>query len=427
MSMRPRMHSFALLVALGAFGAIDVGCGAEARVVRVYDGRIVEGRYVSSEAYAAFLRGVLAEENGDLKAALTAYGVAVVEDEDDPELVSRIGEARCKLDPKDPLADRAFDTALKTDPTSASALAAKGRCALARGRTDEAFELARRAAAQDPSNVGLQALVVRAGASRTDAAAREQAIALTLAYGENSLAWDALIVWGRAHHDAELVARGLQGLLRVAPARSIEAERAVTALLEGGELVLARRLACAVSDAPREMGVIGPRDATVARLAVDEALVRGDRAVALARATRGHVPLAEVAARALLLDKKEIAASIAASVADADPGASGAVMVRAALTAAGTGAPGKARADVLARITDRPPELCALIFADRLGAAAGSDVAKQWLARITRTPMAVRDPLGGPLAKDLADRGILPVADLPAELRASSPRARASE
>ena len=174
---------------------------------------------------------------------------------------------------------------------------------------------------------------------------------------------------------------------------------------------------------PRELGVVGPRDPNVARLAVDEALVRGDRAAALACATRGHVALAEVAARALLLDKKELAASIAGSVIDADPGASGAVMVKAALTSLGAGA-GKARAEVLARITDQPPELCALVFADRLATSAGADVARQWLARITRTPMAARDPLGGPLARDLAARGVLPMSDLATE---PSPSARASE
>ena len=43
------------------------------------------------------------------------------------------------------------------------------------------------------------------------------------------------------------------------------------------------------------------------------------------------------------------------------------------------------------------------------------------------TPMAARDPLAGPLAVDLAARGVLPVADLPAELRAAVARARASE
>ena len=420
------MSPLRTLVAALALGPCLAACTAQPRVVRVYDGRIVEGRFVSPEAYAAFLRGVLAEESGDLKAAVAAYAIAVDEDEGDPEIMARIGEARCKLEPKDPLADRAFDAALKRDPASASALAAKGRCALARGRTGEAVELARLASVQDPNNVGLEALVVRAAASRTDASTRERAIALTLAHGESAVAWDALVVWGRGHQDVQLVVRGLEGLVRTAPARSVEAERAARALLDSGDVALARRLACAVADAPRALGVIGPRDATVARLAVDEALLRGDRAVALTRATRGHVSLAEVAARAVLLDQKELGASIAASVADADPGASGAVMVRAALSA--SGAVGlKPRPDLLARITDQPPELCALLFADRLATVAGAEVARQWLARITRTPMASGDPLGGPLARDLAARGVLPMTDLPAELRGTAKSVRATE
>jgi hypothetical protein len=218
------------------------------------------------------------------------------------------------------------------------------------------------------------------------------------------------------------VARGLEGLVRAAPSRSIEAERGALALLDGGAMVLARRVASALTDAPRELAVVGPRDATVARLAVDEALARGDSKTALARATRGHVSLAEVAARALLLEKKDIATTIATFVADADPGASGAAMVRAALKEPGAKAKG---GEVGAHLTDQPPEICALVFADRLAMAAGSDIARQWLARIARTPMAPHDPLAGPLAVDLAARGILPVADLPADLRASAQRAHA--
>lgn len=420
--------ALASLVALG-------GCGAS-RVTRVYDGRVVEGRYVPPEAYAAFLRGALAEEGGDLRGALNAYAKAVEEDGDDPELLARIGEVRCKLDPKDEAADRAFGRALALDPTSASALGAKSRCSLARGRTDEAVDLARRAAAQDPKNVNLGALVVRAEANRPDPAARDRAIALTLAHGESAAAWDALVVWGRAHKDADLVARGLEGLVRAAPLRSLELERGAVALLDGGQLALARRVAIAVTDTPRELGVIGPRDATVARLAVDEALARGDRDTALARATRGHVALAEVAARALLLDERDLAAAIASSVADADPGASGALMVKAALKSSGAGTPpgaagasgsAKVHAEALAHVTDQPPELCALVFADRLATAAGSEVARTWLARITRVPMAPHDPIGGPLAVDLATRGVLGVAELPPELRASFQRAHASE
>ena len=413
--------------------ATGAGCGAEPRVVRVYDGRIVEGRYVSPEAYAAFLRGALAEEAGDLKGALTAYAVAASEDDDDPELFARIAGVRCKLDPKDADVDRTFTRALRLDPTFASALAAKARCALLRGQTDEAAELARRAAVQDPKNVGLEALVVRAEAPRPDPAVRERAIALTLAHGESAVAWDALIAWGRAHRDTELVARGLEGLVRAAPARSLEVERASVALLEGGQPALARRVASAVADAPRELGVIGPRDATAARLAVDEALARDDRPTALARATRGHVPLPEVAARAFVLDKRDIAASIANTVAAADPGASGAQMVKIALkgtvpgAAPATAAAGqKARVELLA-VTDQPPEICALVFADRLAASAGNDIARGWLTKIARAPMAAHDPLAGPLAVDLATRGVLPLDSLPADLRASAQRARASE
>lgn len=418
------MRELVALAVVGIVGLAAGGCGSEPRVVRVYDGRVVQGRYVSPEAYAAFLRGAIAEAGGDLKAAATAYGAAADEDDEDPEVLARLGEVRCKLDPKDGNADRAFGRALSIDPKYAGALAAWSRCASARGKASEALELARRAAAEDPKNVELQALFVRSSAAQpaqggqANAAAREQAIALTLAHGENAAAWDALAAWGRSHRDAELVARALEGLVHAAPMRSLEVERGAVALLEGGQLALARRVASVLADAPREMEVLGPRDATVARLAVDEALVRGDRLTALARATRGHVALSEVAARALVLEQRVIAAAIATQITDADPGASGAAMVKASLEGKTAG---------FAHVTDQPPELCALVFADRLATAVGLDVARQWLARITYTPMSSRDPVAGPLAVDLAARGVLPVTDLPPELRASAQHARASE
>ena len=432
------MRLFSTCLMLSATLAASVfaaACGSEPRVARVYDGRLVEGRYVSPDAYAAFLRGVLSEESGDLGGAVAAYAQAREEDEDDPEISARIGEVRCKLDPKDPEIDRAFARALKLDASSASALAAKGRCALARGQTAEAADLARRAAAQDPRNVALEAFAIRVGAVGRDPAGREHAIALTVAHGEHTAAWDALIAWGYAHKDAELVARGLAGLVHAAPTRSGEVEKGAVALLDGGQPALARRVAVAIADAPRELGVVGPRSATVARLAVDEALARGDKSAALARATRGHVPLAEVAARALLLDRRDLAATVATALADADPSSSGPQMVKAALKSGpstpagppGKLGPGGAGVAAMANVTDQPPEICALLFADRLATASGIEVARAWLARITRTPMAARDPLAGPLAVDLAARGVLPVADLPADLRPAVLRAHASE
>lgn len=433
---RFRAFALAATATFGAFGGGWVGCAGEPRVVRVYDGRIVTGGYVSPEAYAAFMRGALAEEALDLKSALTSYAVAAGEDEDDPEISARIGSVRCALDPKDVAADRSFDRALRNDASYASAVAAKGRCMTARGRIDEGAELARRAAAQDPSNVGLAAQVVTAEAARPDPSVREKALALTAAHAGHPAAWDALVAWGRAHRDADLVARGLSGLVRAAPTRSLEVERGAIAMLDGGQLVLARTIAAAVVDSPRDLGVVGPRDQAVARLAVDEALARGDRDKALARATRGHVPLAEVAARALLVDQRELAGAFAGMVIAADPASSGARMVKAALEAAptalpaavqGAGAPPSTGRDVSVSLVELPPEICTLVFADRLAMMAGTEAARAWLAKVERMPMALNDPLAGPLAVDLATRGVVAVESLPERLRTSLRHVRAPE
>lgn len=381
-----------------------VACLPETRVARVYDGKLHHERYITPDAYAAFMRGVLAEEAGDLKGAVSAYTKAADDDDDDPEVWTRLGEAHCKLDPKGDGADRAFTKALKLDPTYAGALAGKARCALLRNKPDEAAAAAAAASAEDPKNVGIESLYLRAAANRGDAKTRERAIALTLANAQHPAAWDALIVWGRARRDAELVARGYEGLVRAAPTRSGEAEAAAVLLLGDQKLALASRVAVAIADSPRALGVIGPTNPTVARLAVDEALARGDKATAVARATRGHVSLPEVAARALVLDQRDIATSVAQSVADADPGSSGARMVKAALG----GGSAKPAVPDLAHVTDRPPEICALVLADRIASAAGPEVAREWLARIERTPMAAHDPIGAALTKDLIARGVLP-------------------
>lgn len=388
------------------------GCASEPKVIRVYDGRIVEGRFVTPDGYAAYLRAVLAEESGDLPGALSQLEMAVAEDDEDPEVLSRLGEVRCKANPKDARADDAFDAAMKADRTYAGTFAARSRCALLRGRAGEAVALAKKGLDQDPGNVAIDALLVRADARRPTPELRDRAVALTIAHGERAAAWDALVAWSRARRDADLLARGLEGLLRVAPFREAEIEKGIVALEGQGQLALARGVAASLTDAPRDLLVRGPRDATVARLAVDEALARGDGAAALRRATRGHVDLSEVAARALLLDRRADAKSIAETVARADPAAAGAHMVLAALDG---GAP-KAH-EALAKHGEPAPELCALVLADRLATAAGVEVARAWIERVTRLPLAPHDPLGGPLAVDLAARGVLPEGALVPEGR----------
>ncbi|AKV02022.1 Tetratricopeptide TPR_2 repeat protein [Labilithrix luteola] len=410
----------ALLAGACAVTAFASGCRPGAEVVRVYDGQIAPGPYVQPEAYAHYLRGVIAEGHGDFSAALSSFEQAADIDADDPEVWTRIGDVRCRRDPKDSAADRAFSKALKIDASYAGALAAKGRCELTRGKTAEAAELVARATQEDPKRASLGALLVQIEARRGTPAARERAIALTVTQGHDENAWNALLAWGQARGDAGLVARALIGLLPTAPMRSPEVERGALDLLGEGQLVLARQVAAAVADAPRELDVHGPRDATVARLAVDEALSRGDEAAATARATRGHVSLPELAARALVFERAAFATSLARTVAHADPGASAAHMVLAAIAKRDEGAKkGGARhpGESLRRITDQPPELCALVFAERLTAAAGADVAREWLANVTRTPMAPHDPVAGPFVVDLAARGVIAESALPREWR----------
>ena len=384
------------------------GCASGSSVVRVYDGKVVEGAYVPSEAYAAYLHGVLEEESGNDDAAEKSYRRALDADDEDAEVWTRLASLLCRRAPKDTAADHAFDKAFAVDRTYAGALAAKSRCAAVRGDTQVAFDSAARASKEDPGNPSVEAVLVKSLAARPDPAGRDRAVALTIAHGERAVAWEALVAWARAKNDPDLVARGLAGLVRAAPATSAAVEKAALDLAGEGQTALARDVAAAIADAPPELGVLGPRDPTVARLAVDEALVRADETAARRRAVRGHVPLAEVAARALAWDRRDIAKHVATFVTSADPGSTGARMVLAALD-------GSARPE--ARATDRPPALAALLLAERVASAAGPDVARAFLAGVPREKSAPHDPLVGPLAVDLAARGVLPASELGPDLR----------
>ena len=401
---------------------LAVACFGESKVVRVYDGRIVEGKFVSSDAYAAYLRGALAEEAGDLRAALSAYEQASHEDDADPEPLTRVGDVWCRLNPSSPGADDAFARALRIDNAYAPALAAQARCLAARGKPADAFAIASQIAPTDRKSANVEALLIRLAAARPGGAAdrqmRERAIALTVASGESPAAWDALIAWARAKSDAELLARGLEGLIHVAPARSAEVETGVLELLGIGQTALARRVAARLADTPVERGGRGIHDPTAARLAIDDAILGGDLERARRRATRGHVALSEVAARALILERPELASTLARSVLSADPNVGGARMVLLALLAREGASPVTAdAAPPKTGPTDRPAAACVLVLAERLASSSSPEVARTWASSVGAEPMAPHDPSLGPLAVDLAARGVIPEASLPVELR----------
>lgn len=386
-----KRHLLLLVLAPLAFA----GCAVDPKVPRVYDGRVIEGPIVPPEAYGLYLRGVLAEEAGDLRSALAAYEATIKEDDEDPEPFTRIGDLRCRLEPKSRAADEAFKEAQAIDPTYEPLLVARARCAAARGQTDQAVALTEAVSKADRQSPQLEALYLSLATKRP---ARERAIALTVAAGEHVTAWEALIAWGRAHAEPELIARGWEGLLRVAPMRSNEVEAGALELLGQGQLALARDVAVAVADAPPELGVRNVHDATVARLAIDDAIVRGDMAKAERRAVRGHVSRAEVAGRAFLLERTKEAIELAKDILRADPTDAGAAMV--------AGAPVKASS------SQNAPAACAFALAKRLP----DEAAKAFISGVAIERLVPRDPLG-PALVDLAVRGVVPDTALSPELR----------
>ena len=222
------------MMRLGTLGVVAVlglaGCAIDPKVPRVYEGKLVEGPFVPPEAYSAYLRGVLAEEAGDLKSALGAYEETIREDDEDPEPFTRIGDVRCRIDPKDRAADEQFAQAAAIDAHYAPLLVARARCAAARGQDAQAIAWVDAVSRADRSEPSIEALWV--SLSKTPAA-RDRVIALTVAAGEHVVAWDALIAWARTHNDAPLLAGR--------PVRAREARAAPRARRGGGRARAPRR------------------------------------------------------------------------------------------------------------------------------------------------------------------------------------------
>jgi hypothetical protein len=402
-------------------------CAPAGEVTRVMDGRVVVGRFIAPDAYARFLRGAMAEEAGQLPVALDEYTKAAALDEDDPEVWSRIGEVRCKLRPTDPSADVAFARAKKADSSYGPLYEARGRCEATRGNDSSARVDQEQAAYADPSAPLPQVLIARAEEERVSAVkARDRLLALTLLEATSTAAWDALAVWAGTHDDPVLVARALSEVSRLAPHRRWEIGARAIALAGDGELAAARALAGALLDAPRKetgdrsSGGEGPSPASdplVARLAVDEALLRRDVDAARSRATCAHLGLDVVAGRALLLGDPGLASELAEPVVLADPGATGARMVLAvaasrlgdrvrfakALSRGSAG--GKVVAEAL------------LPFARLVEAEASIEVARDWLDGFSPTALVPGDAIVTTVAVDLAARGVVKEAELPLDAR----------
>jgi Tfp pilus assembly protein PilF len=394
-----------------------VGCVAGTGVQRVYDGDVVLGRFVSAEAYAAFLRGAIADADGHLEEAIQAYEEAAARQPASTEVWTRLGDLRCRQAPRDPRAEGALSRALSLDDGYAPAWAARASCALARGDVEAARTAARRAADLDPTADGAHALLARtAGVGRgaLDPAMRGRLLALTATARNAVVAWDALATWAEAAGDVPLWAQARRELASRAPSRRREIARAAETLAGLGELGAARSVAAAAVDAsPDPLPGGSP---LAARLAVDEAILRHDGDAVRERVTRVRLSLEEAAGRALLAGDRVLARELALEVSRADRSARGPRLV---LAACGGGDLGALVHDVASGGSGGPPVTSAAFVAFGLALASGTSAGRarealRPLAGSVETMVDGDDRVERP-AVELVSRGVLDRAVLPAD------------
>lgn len=368
------------------------GCSGSMTVRRAYGDRALDGRYVDSHAYALVLRGVMAEASGAAKTALGAYIRASRIDPHAPEVWSRIGAVRCSIDPRDSRIDDEFARALDEDPTYARAWVERAICERRRGAPAAAEAAARQAWALGatqtlpPWSAGL------GSAEGLDA---------TTSDADPAAAWTALARWAEQRGDVAVWGQALAGLAKVAPLQRGSVALGAEQLAGLGELREARHVAAAAADADAEPSACC---ALAARLAIDEALDRGDVGAARRRAARWRVADDEVAARALLAGRVDTAREVASRLVHAGGSAFGAALVLAAIE--------HAPAPSVDRASARASGAAWVAYARELsrGAPVASPSA---LAALPHDPLVPGDDRAVRVAVELAARGAIDASDVP--------------
>lgn len=199
----------------------------------------------------------------------------------------------------------------------------------------------------------------------------------------------------------------LAALARLGPTRRDAAARAAEDLAGSGATGPALSLAASAVDASDDP--LSAARAVAARLAVDEAIGRGDPWVVRRRATRGRLGLEEAAARALLCGQREMARSLALSETLADPRAFGARLVLA----------GAGGSDVMGLREAPPPGLQPIsgaawvAYGEALRHVVTSRVARSVLESLPHDPILAGDDRVVRAAVALAARGIIGPEALP--------------
>jgi len=323
-------------------------CASPAQpVVRVVDGREVPGRFVDVPAYALYVRGVVLEERGDLAGAEDAYRRALQHDPRSAHILSRLGALACRHGWAS--AERAFQAAAEVDPHYELLWRMRARCALRQGRLQAAAQSAELAFRLDPDQPDATLLLarVREEQQRSDEAQRLLE-ALVVRSPDSLEAWQAL---------RELVRTQPPGALFA------YADRQVRRLLHREQ-----------PPTPRNSG-----PSAAAR--VDDALWAGRLSTARHLATSLGVSPGELALRAVLLGRAELAREQAELVLSADPTDGDAWVALVAAADLGGGEDDVERA--LRRLGARPippGPLGARLLGEVLDRRVGENAAEAWKA-----------------------------------------------
>lgn len=292
-------------------------CFPRPGVLRVQDDAFVLGPTYEPPAYAYALAGAMAESDGRYAEAARAYDRALGEAPGDPELSTRLYHASCfaaapgRFD--EPKARKSLQRAM--DRGYAPAYVALAECVTRQGsRGDaEALRLAREGisrTARDPDEV------LRAGKDSEGSELRNGV--LVIAHPEAREPYLALAESLEKAGKRLAAATAYADYARLQPSARRSMLGKAEQLEAAGEGFGARLLAAAALDAPAVSGApLGALPPAALRLAIDEAILRGDERAVLRRASRGRVGLGEVAARAWLVGDRALAERLARSVLEA--------------------------------------------------------------------------------------------------------------
>lgn len=262
------------------------GCAAgHGPVARLVEGRPIDDTWISADAYASYLAGMLHEQRGELAEAAAQYERALSFDDRSPELWTRLGAVRCQTHPAT-LTD-AFDRAEALSPSYGPLWLERARCRASLGQIAPALEAGHRAARGLPEqpevSLLLAGLLERAG--RPDEAVLVLR-GLVARYPEYKDGWREL--------EATALAADQTALAAYARSRHRDlSERRNTRSREAPE-----------ADYDR---------------ALEGALAEGDLPRARALATRARLSSGELALRAAALGAHDLARAQAELVLGADP------------------------------------------------------------------------------------------------------------